>query len=151
FSANAHVTFNDPRAFHGAITGMEQGDVLELASTQVSASYWTNGVLGLTTPDGPLLLRVLGSYGAHTFTLTPDGFGGTNIGVGQGDVHMTSFDGLHYEFQAVGEFMAARSTVPGNPWEVQIRTDGVQGQMSFATEVAADFGGVHVTFAIGRG
>ena len=30
-----------------------------------------------------------------------------------GDVHLTTFDGLLYNFQAVGEFVLAKSTAPG--------------------------------------
>ena len=38
---------------------------------------------------------------------------------GHGDVHMVCFDGLTYDFQAVGDYVAVQSTDAGNPWEVQ--------------------------------
>jgi hypothetical protein len=37
------------------------------------------------------------------------------------DTHITTFDGLYYNFQAAGEFVLARSTVAGDPFQVQIR------------------------------
>ena len=40
-----------------------------------------------------------------------------------GDVHLTTFDGLYYNFQAEGEFTLAKSTVAGDDFDVQIRTE----------------------------
>ena len=73
-----------------------------------------------------------------------------SIGGGSGDVHMITFDGLHYDFQAVGDFVAAQSTDPGNAWEVQIRTSSWPGAVSITTELGALVGDDRVTFAIGR-
>ena len=73
-----------------------------------------------------------------------------SIGGGSGDVHMITFDGLHYDFQAVGDFVAAQSTDPGNAWEVQIRTGSWPGAVSITTELGALVGDDRVTFAIGR-
>ena len=63
---------------------------------------------------------------------------------------MITFDGLHYDFQAVGDFVAAQSTDPGNAWEVQIRTGSWPGAVSITTELGALVGDDRVTFAIGR-
>ena len=73
-----------------------------------------------------------------------------STGGGSGDVHMITFDGLHYDFQAVGDFVAAQSTDPGNAWEVQIRTGSWPGAVSITTELGALVGDDRVTFAIGR-
>ena len=73
-----------------------------------------------------------------------------SIGGGSGDVHMITFDGLHYDFQAVGDFVAAQSTDPGNAWEVQIRTSSWPGAVSITTALGALVGDDRVTFAIGR-
>ena len=40
----------------------------------------------------------------------------------EGDVHLRTFDNLYYNFQAVGEFVLAKSVLPGDSFEVQIRT-----------------------------
>ena len=65
-----------------------------------------------------------------------------------GDVHLTTFDGLYYNFQAVGEFTLARSTVAGDNFNVQIRTTQYGGSsVSVIDQVAAGFGDdQHVTF-----
>jgi autotransporter passenger strand-loop-strand repeat protein len=68
---------------------------------------------------------------------------------GSGDVHMITFDGLHYDFQAVGDFVAAQSTDPGNPWEVQIRTGSWTGAVSITTALGALVGDDRVNFAVG--
>ena len=73
-----------------------------------------------------------------------------SVGGGSGDVHMITFDGLHYDFQAVGDFVAAQSTDPDNAWEVQIRTGSSPGATSITTALGALVGDDRVTFAVGR-
>jgi hypothetical protein len=149
FSANAKAVLNDPRAFSGTITGFEAGDVLELASTHATRATWANGILTLDDPLGPIQLRVAGAYGPNFFTVQSDGLGGTFVsGGGNGDVHMKTFDGLNYDFQAVGDFVAVRSTL-GPSWQIQIRTDSFPGATSITTALAVEFGGSRVSFAVG--
>ena len=126
FSPNAQAVLDDPLAFAGMIAGFGTGDVLDLASTDATGATWSNGVLTLNTATGAIQLNLAGTYAPNAFAVNPDGFGGTDVtmapnGGGQGDVHMLTFDGLHYDFQAVGKFVAARSTEPGNPFQVQIQ------------------------------
>ena len=90
-----------------------------------------------------------GNYASNGFTVQADGLGGTNVTGGTGDVHMVTFDGLHYDFQAVGDFVAVRSTDRGNPWLIEIRTAAANGAASITTELAATFGDDRVTFAVG--
>jgi hypothetical protein len=152
FSQNARVVLNDARAFLGTITGFEAGDVLELASTNASGATWSNGVLTVDTAFGPIHYNLAGNYAPNAFAVQSDGLGGTNVFLagGQGDVHMITFDGLNYDFQAVGDFVAVQSTDAGNPWEIQIRTASFPGATSITTAFAAALGGSRVSFAVGR-
>ena len=69
---------------------------------------------------------------------------------GHGDVHMITFDGLRYDFQAVGDFVAVRSTESQNPWQIQIRTASFPGATSVTTAIVAEIGDASVSFAEDR-
>ena len=73
-----------------------------------------------------------------------------SVAGGFGDVHMMCFDGLAYDFQAVGDFVAVQSNDAGNPWQVQIRTASAPGATSITTGLAASIGDVRISFAVGR-
>jgi len=150
FGVNGHALLNNPHAFAATIVDFNTDDVLELASTHASSATWADGVLTLDTDLGPLRLKVAGNYAADGFTVESDGLGGTNVAGGRGDVHMMTFDGLRYDFQAVGEFVAVKWTDPGTPLQIRIETAGIHGVASITTELAAAFGNTVVTFAIGR-
>jgi T5SS/PEP-CTERM-associated repeat protein len=151
FSPNARAVLNDARAFAGTIAGFGPGDVLDIAGTDATSATWSDGVLTLGTALGAIRLFVSGNYASNGFGVQADGLGGTNVTGGIGDVHMTTFDGLHYDFQALGDFVAARSTEPGNPWLIEIRTASAPGATSITTGLAAMLGNDRVTFAVGRG
>ena len=61
---------------------------------------------------------------------------------------MVTFDGLHYDFQQVGEFVLAKSTALGDSFEVQIRTQpyGVNSVVSVTVAMAVQVGADRVTF-----
>jgi T5SS/PEP-CTERM-associated repeat protein len=150
FGTDGRAVLDDPRAFMGTITGFGARDVLELASTQATGASWANGVLTITTAFGSFQLEVAGNYAPNAFSVQSDGLGGTDITAGGfGDVHMTTFDGLHYDLQSTGEFVAVRST-QGNSWQIQIRTESVPGATSITTALAVQFGDSRVSFAVGR-
>jgi autotransporter passenger strand-loop-strand repeat protein len=69
-----------------------------------------------------------------------------------GDVHLTTFDGLHYDFQAAGEFILAQSTVPGDSFQVQARMQPWYNgaSVSVTTMVAVQVGSDRVTIGLGR-
>ncbi len=71
-------------------------------------------------------------------------------GTAMGDVHMVTLDGLPYDFQADGEFTLVRSTTPGTPFDIQIRTEAwaAHGLTSLVTGVAAQVGTGVVAFAL---
>jgi hypothetical protein len=86
---------------------------------------------------------------AQTVTMT--GMIAAPTGIAQGDVHMVTFDGLHYNFQATGDFVLARSTQAGNSLQIQMRAEPWQSypDTSVATEIAAQVGHDVVTFGVG--
>lgn len=69
-----------------------------------------------------------------------------NCGGSTGDPHLVTFDGMDYDLQAVGEFVAARS----DELEIQIRTAPWRDSRSVAvnTGVAIGVGGQRITFQI---
>ena len=74
-------------------------------------------------------------------------------GGGHGDVHLTTFDGLNFDFQAVGEFVLAKSTAPGDNFQVQVRLSALGGGESsptLTTEIGIQVGNQVVTFAADR-
>jgi T5SS/PEP-CTERM-associated repeat protein len=152
FGANGHALLNDARAFRGTITGFDADDVLELAGTHATGATWANGMLTIDADFGNIQLKVAGTYASNAFSVESDGLGGTNIVLagGHGDVHMVTFDGLAYDFQAIGDFVAVQSTDAGHPWQIQIRTDSFPGATSITTGLAVAFGDHRATFAIGR-
>ena len=154
FSPHAEAVLDDPGAFSGTIAGFAAGDTLDLASTAATGASFSAGVLTIETGTGSLSLHVAGSYAADDFSVQADGLGGTLVtlatGSGEGDVHLVTFGGVHYDFQAVGAFVAARSTMSGNPFQVQIETAAANGATSVTTAFAAALSGTRVTFAVGR-
>jgi hypothetical protein len=72
-----------------------------------------------------------------------------STGTATGDVHMVTFDGLHYDFQATGDFVLARSTQPGNSFQIQMRAEQFLSfaGTSVATEIAAQVGRDVVSFS----
>ncbi|WP_420382129.1 RHS repeat-associated core domain-containing protein [Novosphingobium sp.] len=72
---------------------------------------------------------------------------------GWGDVHLTTFDGVHFNFQAVGEFLLAKSTAAGDNFQVQIRLSALGGGESaptLTTEIGIQVGNQTIVFAADR-
>ena len=70
----------------------------------------------------------------------------------RGDVHGTTYDGLHYDFQAAGEFVLTQSTEPGNSFQVQIRLQPwfTSASVTVMTMIGAAVGTDRVTFGLNR-
>ncbi|HEX8101862.1 MAG TPA: VWD domain-containing protein [Solirubrobacteraceae bacterium] len=66
-----------------------------------------------------------------------------------GDPHLTTLDGLHFDFQAAGEFLLARSR--GSDLEIQARQEpyGESKGVTVNTQIALRLGGRRVTLAPG--
>jgi T5SS/PEP-CTERM-associated repeat protein len=150
FGNNSKAVLNDVRAFHGTITGFGPDDVLDIAGVQATNPSWGGGVLTLDTPFGQIFLNITGPYSRTSFSVQSDGLGGTYVSGGYGDVHIVSLDGFAYDFQAVGEFVAARGNGGGTSWQVQIQTDGQHGTASWTIGLAAQFGDTAVIFEVGK-
>ncbi|HEY4165902.1 MAG TPA: VWD domain-containing protein, partial [Reyranella sp.] len=156
FASHATLVIADPRAFHGVISGFDASDTLVIGGEQATGVTWSGGTMTIALPSGLLQYSVAGDYSAG-FVEQSNGLGGSTlqanpsiVGGGEGDVHMTTFDGLKYEFQAVGDFVVAQSTDPGNPWEIQMRTSSWGSAVSVTQVLGTTVGDEQVTFAVGR-
>ncbi|MBS0643976.1 MAG: VWD domain-containing protein, partial [Proteobacteria bacterium] len=96
-----------------------------------------------TTPSGDTIILQTDTITVSANVVTPNGSG-------TGDVHMATFSGLKYDFQAVGDFVLERSLVPGNSMLVQITTSPANPGESLTTKVAAQVGSDIITVATGR-
>ena len=78
----------------------------------------------------------------------PAGHGGKHHGHAHGDVHLETFTGQDYDFQAQGEFTLAKSTEPGNSFDIQVRLEPLSAgaSVTYTTAVAAEVGSDRVTF-----
>jgi T5SS/PEP-CTERM-associated repeat protein len=158
FSPHAKLVIADPASFHGTITGFDATDTLEIGGAQATSATWAANHLTIDLPSGALQYDVAGSFTTGFATHT-DNLGGSNIqahppvvGSGAGDVHMTTFDGLKYDFQALGDFVVTQSIDPAEPWEIQMRTTslGPYPDTSVTQALGTLVGDHRVTFALGR-
>lgn len=69
-----------------------------------------------------------------------------STGSGTGDVHMVTFNGVHYDFQATGDYTLETSTVAGDTFDVQIRASAWANMTSVTTQVAAQVGANAIDF-----
>jgi hypothetical protein len=69
-----------------------------------------------------------------------------------GDVHLTTFDGLYYNYQAAGEFVLSESTVAGDNFQIQSRLQPLgSSSVTLTTAIGAQIGSDRVTFEADRG
>jgi hypothetical protein len=68
-----------------------------------------------------------------------------------GDPHFTTYGGVHYDYQGIGDFLLTRSTIRGDQFDVQIRTTGFSNAgTAVITEAVATLCNHNVTFDIDR-
>jgi hypothetical protein len=67
--------------------------------------------------------------------------------IAKGDPHFTTYDGLRFDYQGAGEFIAAKSTDPEHSFEVQLRMKASSGgAVSIISGTAMQVGEDRVTF-----
>ncbi|WP_245295634.1 Ig-like domain-containing protein [Rhizobium rhizosphaerae] len=130
---------------------------------QISIFDETQTLLGTTvaTADGRWSLTVqVPQMGDHQLTATAMDVAGNTAqvsfaitrandpGSGLGDVHMKTFQGLSYDFQAVGRFTMVRSVAASNPFDIQIETKSWGDLASVTDKIAAQIGGNAVRFEL---
>jgi hypothetical protein len=120
-------------------------------STHVNATGTQSGSTGQT-----LIMRASGDLGAGTVNCDADFlYHVTSSGGGWGDPHLTTVDGVHYDFQSAGEFTALRgdkveiqtrqSPVPTAKVPITNEYTGITHCVAIYTAVAAKFGSTRVT------
>jgi hypothetical protein len=134
----------------GAFTDVAAG--AESAANTVALDTGTTGSFSETITLTPTASNSQGYSGSlPQETVTVMGTVAPPTGTAIGDVHLTTFDGLYYNFQAVGDFTLAQSNAAGDSFRVQISTTpfaNIAGT-SIITEAAAQVGGNVVTFGMG--
>jgi hypothetical protein len=156
FASHATLVIDDPAAFSGTLSGFDTSDTLIIGGERATSVSWSSGTLSVDLPSGTLQYAITGDYSSG-FTTLANNLGGSTleanpstVGSGQGDVHMTTFDGLNYDFQVAGDFVVAQSTDAANPWAVQMQTTSWGGTATYTQELGAEVGSDRVTFAVGR-
>jgi hypothetical protein len=135
------------------VTDFNRGDTLDFTDIDPARVQLSFADGHLTVGDGVNLARLaLLGLSDPQFGTAPDGSGGTLVFLagGHGDVHMVCFDGLNYDFQAVGDYVAVEWLGDGQPGQLQIRTASFPGAASITTMLAANLGSDRITFAVGR-
>ncbi len=144
------------------LTGALRGGVVTFAPGQTVATIELQAVgdgtpemnesfmVTLTSISDPVVS--FGQRQATATILNDDGLGPDipatwSIGRTFGDPHLTTMDGLQYDFQAVGEFIYAEST-SGAPLTVQIRTEAVGTTVSATTALATSIDGIRITYDV---
>jgi hypothetical protein len=137
-SAQIVGSYGSPNLDHGFVFTAGHFTTIDVPGV---FSTVANGINNL----GDIVGIYTGPTGRHGFLATP-------IPGGVGDPHLTTYDGHDYDLQAVGDFLLTRSTTPGDPFDVQVRTKSWYGgaTVTVISEVAAKLGAHRVTFDLDR-
>ncbi|WP_210254935.1 VWD domain-containing protein, partial [Methylocapsa sp. S129] len=139
----------------GGLLAAELGPVLLVIALSQAALAAVQFTLEHRQQIQGVVNRLPGAY--NQFIKDPQG---TTDGVltpidqafGLGDVHLTTFTGLYYNFQAEGEFVLTKSTEAGNSFQIQVRLQPWTNStgVTVTTELGAQVGSDRVTFDINR-
>ena len=102
----------------------------------------------LATGDHSVVATQTDAYGNISLDSATDTFSIAKSGTGAGDVHMLTYDGMRYDFQADGAYVLTRSTVPGDNFQIEIQTApfSENNATSLITALAAQLGSDVITF-----
>lgn len=146
-------------------TSMTTFSCVGLTITSPDPNTAVSPAMGKTTVTGTAS-STLGAQGQLTVTVTEEGsdtntcngtylFHTTQDGGGWGDPHMTTVDGVHYDFQGAGEYTALRedkfevqtrqTAVPSATVPVSNEYTGLRSCVAIYTAVAARVGSNRVT------
>lgn len=95
--------------------------------------------------DHPLVataMDIAGNVANTSFTVTR----ANDSGSGLGDVHMVTFQGRAYDFQAVGRFTLVQSVAAASPFDIEIETSPFGAMASVTTGIAAQVGANAIRF-----
>jgi hypothetical protein len=79
--ATGVIDLPDPTDFHGTISGMAAGDIIDLINITVSGHSYNSGTLTVVSSVGTFGLHIPGSFTSTSFNFNSDNHGGTNITV----------------------------------------------------------------------
>ena len=117
---------------------------------QIVGDFYRGGDQGFLDIGGTFTqIDVPGASWTDAFGINDSGqiVGVTSVAGGTGDPHFTTYNGVHYSFQGIGDFLLARSTVRGDQFDVQIRTEAGKNGSSHIEGAAATLCGHRVVFA----
>ncbi|CAK0751100.1 hypothetical protein CCP4SC76_210004 [Gammaproteobacteria bacterium] len=114
-------------------------------SSEISLTCWCNDCCGHCCGDGEQPPKC-GCPNANPSSPCCENPDICRPGHGWGDPHLTTFDGLIYDFQGVGEFIPVKSALPNDTFEVQVRNRPWGYQASVTTAAAMKIGGDRVGF-----
>jgi hypothetical protein len=129
------------------------------ASAPQSAQATLSSTAALTPGEGTFSLRVSDATDASKTCVRNYRLRVTSAGGGWGDPHLTTVDGVHYDFQSAGEFTALRqqglelqtrqTAVPSAAVPISDEYTGLRSCVSIYTAVAARIGSSRVTLQPG--
>ena len=142
---NAQAKADGGVALSGTVSGLAAGETFSVAvidggfdktytaTVNADGTDWTAIIpqadaITLANGAATVTTQVTDAYGNQSavvndsVSVANDGVSVPITGTAIGDVHLVTYDGLHYDFQADGVFVLTRSTMPGDHFQIQTQT-----------------------------